>query len=232
MIGCDCDTCRSTDPRDKRWRASVLHRDRRWAGAAGGCRTRHSRAVAGVRCPPRRRHHLHARPRGSHHGLDDIRRFNAMQQRPMPCYGDEATLSDLRRTFFYVVRSGDAARRRPAAARAVPYRRPVLHRTARNHAGSDLSRQAADPRTSHRHVRVPDRLQPHSRRVLAAARGLDLLVLDALRETPHPTHFSLVGSHRRQPHASRPADLLHAHVPRSSACRHLREAPARHGARL
>ena len=35
-------------------------------------------------------------------GLDETRRFTGVQGRPMPCYGDEATLLDIRRMFAYV----------------------------------------------------------------------------------------------------------------------------------
>ena len=35
-------------------------------------------------------------------GLDEVRRFNVVQRTAIPCFGDERTLADLRRTFFYI----------------------------------------------------------------------------------------------------------------------------------
>src|SRR6185437_10387606 len=35
-------------------------------------------------------------------GLDEVRRYNAMQRAAIPCYADEATLADLRRMFAYI----------------------------------------------------------------------------------------------------------------------------------
>ena len=35
-------------------------------------------------------------------GMDDVRRFNALMRGSMPCYGDAATLEDIRRMFSYV----------------------------------------------------------------------------------------------------------------------------------
>ena len=46
-------------------------------------------------------------------GLDEVRRYNSLQQRPMVCYGDERTLADIRRDVRLRVRR---RRRRPAAA--------------------------------------------------------------------------------------------------------------------
>ena len=40
-------------------------------------------------------------------GLDEVRRFNVLQRRPMPCYGDARTLAELRRTFAYIFEAAD-----------------------------------------------------------------------------------------------------------------------------
>ena len=49
MIGCECGTCRSTDPRDRRSRASILHPDRRRAVGARRHDARSAHAGAGAR---------------------------------------------------------------------------------------------------------------------------------------------------------------------------------------
>src|SRR4030095_8753191 len=35
-------------------------------------------------------------------GLDEVRRYNAMQRTAIPCFGDAGTLADLRRVFSYI----------------------------------------------------------------------------------------------------------------------------------
>jgi phosphoribosyl 1,2-cyclic phosphate phosphodiesterase len=124
-------------------------------------------------------------------GLDDVRRFNAIQQRAMPCYGDAATLNDLRRTFFYAFD--------PSTPRGGGLPQLELFRIAGPFC---LGRQEIVPVPlfhGQRPIlglrigplayltdcnRIPDESWP-------LLEGLDLLVLDALRETRHPTHFSL-----------------------------------------
>jgi len=124
-------------------------------------------------------------------GLDDVRRFNVLQQRAMPCFADEATLHDLRRTFFYVF---DAATPRGGGLPQLELFRiagsfcigrqeivpvPIFH-GHRPILGVRIGRFAYLTDCS----RIPDESWP-------LLTGLDLLVVDALRESPHPTHFSL-----------------------------------------
>ena len=124
-------------------------------------------------------------------GLDDVRRFNAIQKRPMPCYGDLSTLNDLRRTFFYVF---DPATPRGGGLPQLELFRiegpfcigrqeivpvPIFH-GQRQILGLRIGPFAYLTDCS----RIPDESWP-------LLEGLDLLVLDALREKPHPTHFSL-----------------------------------------
>ena len=101
MIGCDCSTCRSTDPRDRRLRPSIF------------IQTDDDTAVLVDAGPDLREQALRHRIRRvdaivfthghADHilGMDDVRRFNFMQKRPMPCYGDARTIADIRQTFAY-----------------------------------------------------------------------------------------------------------------------------------
>ena len=79
-----------------------LRRDRRWHGDPGGCRPGPARA--GARHDIRRVDAILFTHGHADHilGLDETRRFTAVEQRPMPCYGDAATLDDIRQTFAYV----------------------------------------------------------------------------------------------------------------------------------
>ena len=191
MIGCDCETCRSDDPRDKRWRASVFVEmdDGQAVLVDAGPDIRAQSLAFGVR---RVDAIVFTHGHADHiMGLDDIRRFNVIQQRPMACYGDEATINDLRRTFFYVFdpntpRGGGIPQLelfRIAGPFCIGRQEiipvPILHGTRRI-LGLRMGTFAYLTDCSH----IPDESWP-------LLSGLDLLVLDALRERPHPTHFSL-----------------------------------------
>jgi phosphoribosyl 1,2-cyclic phosphate phosphodiesterase len=124
-------------------------------------------------------------------GLDEVRRFNSLQQRPMACYADELTLSDIRQTFGYVfARKGQIGggipeielfrvlgrfclgRQEVQPVKVFHGPRPILgYRLGGFAYLTDCSR-------------IPDESWP-------LLEDLDILVLDALRVTPHPTHFSL-----------------------------------------
>jgi phosphoribosyl 1,2-cyclic phosphate phosphodiesterase len=191
MIGCDCTTCRSTDSRDKRWRASIyIETDDGQAVLvdAGPDIREQSLAFDIRRVDAIVFTHGHA----DHiMGLDDIRRFNVIQQRPMACFGDEATLNDLRRTFFYVfdpnTPKGGGIPQLELFRIAGPFcigRQeiipvPIWH-GKRRILGLRMGRFAYLTDCSE----IPEESW-------SLLNGLDLLVLDALRETPHPTHFSL-----------------------------------------
>jgi phosphoribosyl 1,2-cyclic phosphate phosphodiesterase len=191
MIGCDCATCRSTDPRDKRWRASVyIETDDGLALLVdSGPDIRAQSLAFGIR---RVDAIIFTHGHADHiMGLDDVRRFNVLQQRAMPCFADQATLHDLRRTFFYVFD--------PATPRGGGLPQLELFRVAGPFC---IGRQEIVPVPifhGHRPIlglrigpfayltdcsRIPEQSWP-------LLTGLDLLVVDALRESPHPTHFSL-----------------------------------------
>ena len=191
MIGCECATCRSADPRDRRSRASIFVESD--AGDAilvdAGPDLRSQALAHGItRVDAIVFTHGHA----DHIlGLDDVRRYNHLMRRPMACYADAHTVQDIRRTFGYVFD--------PAAAKGgglpqlevftvngpfclgrqeiVPV--PVLH-GERPILGLRIGSCAYLTDCSG----IPDASWP----LLA---GLDVLILDALRERPHPTHFSL-----------------------------------------
>ncbi|MDR1390638.1 MAG: MBL fold metallo-hydrolase [Treponema sp.] len=102
VIGCDCPVCRSSDPKDKRMRASVLV-----AGAAGervvidtspefrlqALRAKITRLDAALLT------HAHA----DHlHGLDDLRPLSHDREEGIPVYGNEHTIRELRERFAYI----------------------------------------------------------------------------------------------------------------------------------
>ncbi|MCP4245619.1 MAG: MBL fold metallo-hydrolase, partial [bacterium] len=124
-------------------------------------------------------------------GLDDLRRFNYLQKTTLTCYGDEDTLAFIDRMFPYAFRENHdypSAKPRLKLVRIdgpldlfgvhiVPIRLfhgdlPVW--------GFRIGRFAYCTDCS----RIPDES-------LALLADLDVFVLDALRRSPHPTHFNL-----------------------------------------
>lgn len=193
MIGCDCGVCRSTDARDQRCRASI------YVECDDGTRvlvdaTPDLRAQA-LRHDIRRLDAILVTHTHADHvmGMDEVRRFNTLTGRAMPVYGDGATVADLRRLFAYAFDSG------------LPFGAVPALRLWRVGGPFLLGRQDVTP--------VPIR---HGASTIlgfrfgafayltdcngipaasaALLRDLDVLVLDALRHVPHPTHFTLEAS--------------------------------------
>jgi len=191
MIGCNCATCHSADPRDRRLRPSIfLEADDGMAVLVDAGPDLRAQALTHriARIDAILFTHGHA----DHIlGLDDVRRYNFMQQRPMPCYGDERTIADVRQAFAYAfdprTQKGGGLPRIETFVIAgafclgrqeiVPV--PLLHgerpilgwRTGRFAYLTDCSV-------------IPTESWP-------LLDGLDVVVIDALRDRPHPTHFTL-----------------------------------------
>ena len=101
MIGCDCSTCHSPDPRDRRLRPSIFIETSDGASILvdAGPDLREQALTHRIR---RLDAIVFTHGHADHIlGMDDVRRFNFMQGRPMPCYGDERTIDDIRQTFAY-----------------------------------------------------------------------------------------------------------------------------------
>jgi phosphoribosyl 1,2-cyclic phosphate phosphodiesterase len=191
MIGCDCEVCRSTDARDKRSRPSIV------LDFDDGLRvlvdtTPDLRAQALRHDLLRLDAVLYTHSHADHlMGLDEIRRYNMLAKAPMPVFGDAATLREVRRAFSYIFES-DAPK-----GGGVPDLRlfPIGGRFSLGH----QEVQPVPIRHGHwtilgfrfgsfAYLTDCNGIPPTSLEML---RGLDCLVLDALRHRPHPTHFTL-----------------------------------------
>jgi len=190
MIGCDCDVCRSSDPRDNRLRSSIYVE-----GDDGLCvlvDTTPDLRTQALRLGMRRVDAVLFTHSHADHlmGLDEIRRFNMMTKRAMPMYGTRATLEDVRRTFGYVFAS-NAPRVGVPDLRLWPLEGPCCFGVTevepvpvRHGPWEVLGFRFGKCAYLTDCNGIPDTS-------LERLRGLDVLVLDALRHRSHPTHFSL-----------------------------------------
>jgi phosphoribosyl 1,2-cyclic phosphate phosphodiesterase len=190
MIGCSCAVCTSEDPRDDRLRPSIYVElpdlavlvDTATDLRAQALRFRVARVDAILFTHSHADHVM---------GLDEVRRFNALQASSIPCFADARTAADIRRSFAYIFEANT-----PKGGGV-----PQLELFT-------LQGEFCLGRT----VVVPVPLWHGERRILgyrvgpfayltdcsaipdaswALIDGVQLLVLDALRHKPHPTHFSV-----------------------------------------
>jgi phosphoribosyl 1,2-cyclic phosphate phosphodiesterase len=193
MIGCHCDVCRSTDPRDQRTRTSVVI-------SRGNTRVLvDTTPELRLQCVGNDVHSIDAVVYTHAHadhimGLDDVRRFNTVRGGPLDVWADAATFAVLGNCFAYAFTEPEPELKlfRPNLVHRLiePDRRfeigpmrwtpiPLFHgdmpvlgfRVGRVAYCTDVS---AIPESSY-----------------ALLEGLDVLVLDALQHRKHTTHFSL-----------------------------------------
>lgn len=192
VIGCPCAVCASEDRRDQRSRTSAIVRD-----ASNGrsylidtaTELRSQALTHGLtRVDAVLMTHAHADHTG---GFDDLRRFNELQATHIPVYANPITAAMLRERFAYafedafdfyggkpdlvlheVEESFELWGRRVVPVPLFHGKLPIL--------GYRIGGLAylTDAKT------IPDSS-------LALLGDLDVLVLNALRMTPHPTHLSL-----------------------------------------
>ncbi len=124
-------------------------------------------------------------------GLDEIRRFNAMQGGPIPCYADAGVWASIRRTFYYAFdglpRKGGGIPQIDARVIDGPFDVAGVHVIPIPLWHGDT------PILGFRFGRFAYLTDcsalPDPSWALVA--GVDTLVIDALRDRKHPTHFSI-----------------------------------------
>jgi phosphoribosyl 1,2-cyclic phosphate phosphodiesterase len=191
MIGCVCPVCTSNDPHDRRTRPSIVvdHGDRIFL-----IDTAPELRLQCVACGIRR---IDAVLFTHHHadhvtGLDDLRRFNWLTQAPLPCYGRADTLAVIRRMFLYAFENDPTYPSHKPDLHLIPVEDHPLEVFGRTILPIPLLHGPL-PILGYRFGRVAyctdcNAIPPRSLELL---RDLDVLILDALRRRPHPTHFNL-----------------------------------------
>ena len=200
-IGCDCAVCRSTDPRDRRTRPSILLELKDGAGGAPFAQTVRSilvdtstdlRAQALANNVRRIDAILYTHGHADHvMGLDETRRFNQMQKTASGCYANAETVADLRRMFSYVF-----GKPRQVGG-GVPQLRLFSFAGSFTMGGAEIVPvplwHGELPVLGYRlgpfaYLTDCNRIPEESWPLLE---GVRVLIIDALRERPHPTHFNV-----------------------------------------
>jgi len=198
MIGCRCAVCLSSDPRDNRTRSSIH------------LATPEAKILVDT-TPDLRQQSLRERldaldavlfthPHSDHiMGFDDLRRFCEMSGgKALPIYGSEHTLAQLERIFPYAFNPGRLV---PGYVHVTPHvisgtfslggleitPLPVPHGAVTtlgflfSHGERKLLAYISDC------AAVPDPVRE-------AVTGVEILIIDGLREKPHPTHLNVAGA--------------------------------------
>ncbi len=189
VIGCRCGVCTSGEPANKRTRSSAL--------IQAGERNILIDTSTDLRIQALRNNVervdavLFTHPHADHiHGIDDLRIFNLRQRGPIPCYGNEYTVKRIKGFFEYIFVDDEGNGWKPRLDVTVvdsPFTlfgcdiKPVeiCHGKARI-----LGYRIDDVAYLTDCSGVP----PESMELL---RGVKLLIIDALRKRPHPSHFSI-----------------------------------------
>lgn len=191
VIGCDCAVCRSDDPRNKRLRCSVLidvgdarllvdtGPDLRAQALRAGIKT-----VDAVLFTHSHADHLH--------GIDEVRTFNIHKGGPIPAFADRTTLQHIETRFGYTLHG-----KRPMKG----WWRPALipHRIDGPFEAAGVAITPIEQRHGHGGslgFRIGDVAYSPDVDALPEAsfeqlRGLELWIVDALRDRPHPSHAHL-----------------------------------------
>lgn len=189
-IGCNCRVCTSTDPRDKRLRTSALIEtvngnilidagpDMRQQLLRSGIRSLHGVLLT----------HAHQDHVG---GIDDVRPLNSRMGAAISLYGLPHTLSAIQERFHYAFAASSGGSSRPnltlepiwawqeftvAETQILPL--PIRHGSM-DILGFRIGQFAYITDASH-----------ISHEVCHAIQGVDTLIINALRDDPHPMHLS------------------------------------------
>lgn len=196
MIGCDCEVCTSDNHKNNRLRSSVyvqsgdvniiIDTPPDFRMQALQHRIRRVDAVFIT--------HAHA----DHiFGFDDIRRFNTIQGGIIPTYADAATMVDLQRVFHYVQKMPIKGMYRPqiefiTVDKEFEFGPLKIELVPIEHGPQSMFAYLISDESGSI-CYAPD-CSFISEESIVRLQGIDVMILDALRHRPHPSHLTLEAS--------------------------------------
>ena len=189
MVGCTCRVCTSADPRDNRTRCSIL------------IETAGKYILVDTSTDLRQQCLRHAVPRidavifthahADHvHGIDDLRGFHFIHKQIIPCYGVQETMGPVTSHFSYIFKGLESEGYAPLMeAHLVDGPFPVFDQTFLPVPLTHGSTSATGYRFGDCAYLTDCSSIPNRSRELL--QGLDILIIDALRYTPHFTHLNI-----------------------------------------
>ena len=194
QVGCGCDVCRSEDPRDKRTRVgALLESDGLRLLIDTPPELRLQLIAAGVdRVDAVLFTHDHA---DHTHGIDDIRSISVRRDGALPMYGPAETLASLARKFTYIF--DESMKALPGTSKPEGFAQALEAGVVARIGHLDV----LPVEVPHGRLRVFGyrigrlayvtyaKSRPDG--VIAQLRGADVLVINALFRTAHPTHLSI-----------------------------------------
>ncbi|MCK8816076.1 MBL fold metallo-hydrolase [Natroniella sulfidigena] len=189
VLNCDCPTCTSQDPRNRRYRSSIYLESEELSIL--------------IDTPPELRlqllknkikkidtilfTHAHA----DHiMGFDDIRAINYLQQSSIPCYGNKQALQEIRKAFSYIFTANQQKGGLPQARlhhKSSPFELGNMKITPLvvKHGNIDILGYRIN---DFAYITDCSFIPEETFKLLE---GVQLLILGTLRYRPHPTHFNL-----------------------------------------
>jgi phosphoribosyl 1,2-cyclic phosphate phosphodiesterase len=191
IVGCSCKTCTSDNPKNTRYRTSVQIQENDKTVIID------TPAEFRIRTIDYNIKEVHAVLLTHSHadhtaGLDDVRRYNEMLSAPMPLFADGQTLGDIKKRFDYIFKQTQEGGGKPRLEL-------IKLEGGRSFSAAGIEFTAIKVKHGNIHIlgfrtggfafltdvsAIPDES-------FELLKGLDILVLDALRIEKHPTHFNL-----------------------------------------
>ena len=188
---CDCDVCKSDDPRNNRLRSSIMVENEGYqllidtsTDLRQQCLRHQITHIDSV---------LYSHHHADHvHGIDELRCFNFFNKTVTPCYGSAMTLSAIKKNFSYIFnggkpQGGGIPQIEMVAVKSEPFTLGGMRITPIDILHGDLTILGYRLNDS-AYITDCSGIPEASREKLL---DLDLLILNALGFKPHPTHFCL-----------------------------------------